>query len=174
MLPPFRLLFLLPLALSSAPASAGDCRLCEVTDLDPVLARPTAMRPLVVEVEGGLEFGRLALASGSGGAAELRADDSARTDGRLIDLGGLRYAAVVRLSGQPGGRVRVRWPASMVLGSTGGGAPVRLDSIRSDGPAVLVLDSGGRARFRLGARLDVPAGAAGDYRGQITVDAEYE
>ena len=80
----------------------------------------------------------------------------------------------MRLTGQPGARVRVRWPDRMVLRSTGGGAPLTLDSIRSDRPAVLMLDGGGRAQLRLGARLTVPAGAGGDYRGPIAIEAEYE
>lgn len=169
MVPPLRILCLL--LLGAAPSVAQDCRLCEPAGLD----SPPVARPLRVEFDGGLEFGRLALAGDGGGAVELNpGGDEARTDGRLIDLGGLRYAAVVRLIGVPGGRVRVHWPDAMALSSSSGGAPLRLESIRSDSPFVLVLDSSGRARFRLGARLVVPAGAGGDYRGPITVEAEYE
>lgn len=171
MVPPLRLLPLL--LLGSVPGVAQDCRLCESAGLD--VASPPVVRPLRVEFDGGLEFGRLALAGSGGGAAELNpGDEQARTDGRLIDLGGLRYAAVVRLIGEPGRRVRVHWPDAMTLRSSDGGVPLRLGSIRSDSPAVLVLDSGGRARFRLGATLVVPVGAGGDYRGPITVNAEYE
>ena len=155
--PPRPLLLLLAAALAPSPAVSQDCRLCDATGLA-VPAGPT-LRPLSVEVDGGLEFGRLALTGGGGGAAELSArDEQTRTDGRLLDLGGLRYAAVVRLVGQPGGRVRVHWPATLLLRSTGGGVALRLEAIRSDSPGVLVLNGNGRADFRLGGRLVVPAG----------------
>lgn len=122
-----------------------------------------------------MEFGRLALAAGSGGAVEVAAGtDQARLDPQLVDLGGVRYSVVVRVTGEPGAQVRLSWPEAVVLRSSTGGEPVRLDSIRSDSRAVLTLDGGGRAQLALGARLTVPAGADGEYRGQIAVVAEYD
>lgn len=153
---PFRLLLALALA-SPAAAEPGE-----------------VPRALTVTVEGTLEFGRVALAGRSAGAAELAAGTAAvRTDAHLVDLGGARYSATVRVTGQPGARVRLSWPATVTLRASGGGEPVRLDAIESDRQPVLLLDGGGRAELRLGARLIVPAGAEGDYRGPITVDAEY-
>lgn len=122
-----------------------------------------------------MAFGRVALSGAGGGAVEMAAGSpEAQTDGRLIDLGGARYSAVVRIEGQPGSRVRLYWPESVTLRSSGGGALVRMEAIRSDRRPILTLDASGRAQLDLGARLVVPPDAAGDYRGEITVDAEYD
>ena len=159
--------------MAGGPAAAQICRLCDET---PTVAAPApAPRPLRVEVEGGLQFGRLALSGAQPGEAVLDARAPDRLGERaLIDLGGARYAATVRVTGEPGFRVRVSWPDMVALRPSGGGATVRLEAIRADRGPVLVLGPSGRAELRLGARLVVPAGASGDYRGQVPIDADYE
>ena len=169
--PAWLLLATVPGLLSGrAWAQASPCRLCDPA----VVADAPVRRPLAVVVRGSVEFGRLAQRGASGGSAGLNPDGStAGTDGGLTDLGGARWAAEVRLTGEPGTRVRVDWPDRLALRSADGGV-VTLTGIRSDGPRVVRLDSAGTARFGLGARLEVPAGAAGAFRGRIPIEAEYE
>lgn len=169
-------LWLLPAALAAladgpVAAQIAACRLCgapaDTTD-QPV------RRTLTVTVQGSLEFGRLAQRGWTGGSALLNPDGTtSATDSGLTDLGGVRYAAEVTLNGEPGTRVRVGWPDRLILRSADGGQ-VTLRDIRSDVPPVLLLDSAGRARFGLGARLEVLGGASGAFRGRIPIDAEYE
>ena len=150
-------------------APAPTCRLCD----SPTPDAPTR-RPLSVTVEGALEFGRLAPRGTAGGSASIDpAGQGGGTDGGLTDLGGLRYSAEVRLVGEPGMAVRVHWPDRLPMRSADG-ATVELTDIRSDSPPLILLDAGGRARFGLGARLTVPPGASGAFRGRIPIEAEYE
>ena len=159
------------MALTAQEAPAPTCRLCDSPT--PTPDAPTR-RPLSVTVEGALEFGRLAPRGTAGGSATVAPDgQGGGTDGGLTDLGGLRYSAEVRLVGEPGTTVRVHWPDRLPMRSADG-ATVELTDIRSDSPPLILLDAGGRARFGLGARLVVPPGASGAFRGRIPIEAEYE
>ena len=168
-----RFFWLLPLLSASVPVAAEPCRLCGDGDGTEV-AEAESRRPLTVEIDGTFSFGRLAQTGMSGGTGTLDpASGAVRTDGALLDLGGQRFTAEVRLTGEPGRAVRVSWPDRVTMRSSEGDT-AELTAIRSDSPAVVRLDGNGAARVRLGARLEVPPGASGSFRARVPISVEYE
>ena len=76
------------------------------------------------------------------------------------------------IRGEPGRQVRIDLPHSIELVGINGGT-VRLESIRSDLPAVTRLDSTGRLSLRFGGIVQVSGDTDGEFRGDVRVNVEY-
>jgi hypothetical protein len=156
-------------ALLSAPAVADDglCELCIPS------ARPDSERPLVIEIESGLEFSRLALRGRIDGAAEIDPQTGAkRVDSGLIDLGGLSYQGRARVTGEPLRPVRIELPTRVQLRSPDG-AEVELSDFVTNLPPVAMLDENGTLEFAFGARLSTQDARGGNFRGRIAIRVDY-
>lgn len=158
------------LILVAAPAGA-QCRLCAPGTNIENSERPA--RPLSVEVETALDLGRAAQGR-SGGTITVDERSGVRAvSGGLVDLGGMSLKATVRISGEPGRHIRVVLPPSIRLSSPDGGSADVVD-LRSDLPPDPMLDGTGQLSFSFGGRLIVGSGASGDFRGRITIVADYQ
>src|SRR5687767_13860994 len=148
--------------LSAAPATADDepCELCLLSE------RPGGERPLVIEIESGIQFSRLALSGRSDGAAEIDATGQKRVDAGMIDLGGLSYQGRARVTGEPGRPVRIDLPARVQLRSPDG-AEAELTGFVTDLPAVAMLDENGVLEFGFGAKLSSQNSRGGNFHGRI-------
>jgi len=155
--------------LTAAPAAADD-PVREPGTLE-VLARPE--RPLTIEIESGLKFGRIALRGTGNGTAEIDPQTGrTRVDGNMIGLGGATYQGHARVTGDPLRPVRIELPATVLLrGSDGGEA--RLSDFVTDLPSVAMLDANGVLEFSFGARLTSEGAQGGDFRGRISIRVDY-
>ncbi len=155
--------------LSAAPAAADD----PVRDLGPLEAIEQRERPLSIEIESGIQFGRIALRGAGNGAAPLDPQTGqTRTDGNMIELGGATYQGRARVTGEPLRPVRIDLPATVLLRSPDGGE-ARLSDFVTDLPAVAMLDANGVLEFSFGARLTSPDARGGDFRGRIRINVDY-
>ena len=164
-----RLLFFLVLAMSSA--AHADCRLCAPD----VSKRPmTPVLPLRIEVEAALDLGRAAqIRTGAGGAITLDpATGERHVTGGLADLGGFSLKGTVRLTGDPFAPVSVSMPSRIPLIAPDGSS-AEVVEIRTNLSPNATLDAQGHLAFAFGGRLIVTAGQAGDFRGRISVVADY-
>ena len=155
--------------LSAAPATADDeaCKLCMVSE------RPGGERPLVIEIESGLQFSRLALSGNFDGAAEIDAQTGEkRVDAGMIDLGGLSYQGRARVTGEPLRPVRIELPNRVQLRSPDG-AEAELTGFVTDLPPVAMLDENGTLEFGFGARLSSQGARGGNFRGRIAIRVDY-
>jgi hypothetical protein len=154
--------------LSAAPATADEeaCELC-------ALARPGGERPLVIEIESGLQFSRLALSGRVDGGAEIDArTGEKRVDSGMIDLGGLSYQGRARVTGEPLRPVRIELPSHVRLRSPDG-AEAELSGFVTDLPPVAMLDENGVLEFGFGARLSSQGARGGNFRGRIAIRVDY-
>lgn len=158
------------LAAAGAASAQTPCRLCAPEAVQPAGAPD---RPLTIEVEAGIDFSRLAVASGGGSVDVDPADGSRRVSGGLIDLGGLTLTGAVKLTGEPGRPVRVSLPQRVMLTTPEGGS-AELRDIRTDLPAAARLGPDGRLSFAFGGRLEVSGSVSGQLRGRIPIVADYE
>jgi hypothetical protein len=162
--------FAAAIALSSAaPASADD----PVREPDAFEIVERQERPLAIEIESGLQFGRMALrGTGTGAALIDPRTGRTRVDGDMIDLGGATYQGRARVTGEPLRPVRIELPTTVLLrGSDGGEA--RLSDFVTDLPAVAMLDANGVLEFSFGARLTSQGARGGDFRGRISIRVDY-
>lgn len=173
-----RYLALLTLALSgavglSAPALPQDasapCRLCEPGGA-PTDAKPA--KPITLDVQASLDFDRLILAGSGDGGAELAPDGTRTAKGSVASIGARAMAGEVIIRGEPGRIVRVVLPGSIELQGLSGGT-IRLESIRSDLPAMPRLDANGTLRFRFGGIVRLIGDVDGEFRGDVPVDVDY-
>ncbi len=164
-----RLFFLAALVLTT-PVQA-QCRLCEPESIKQRIVPAT---PLRIEVEAALDLGRAAhVRAGGGGAIVLDpATGERRVMGGLADLGGFSLKGTVRLQGEPFAPVAVSMPNRVPLTATDGSTADVID-IRTNLAPNARLDGQGRLSFAFGGRLIVTAGQAGDFRGRVTVVADY-
>lgn len=155
--------------LVAAPAAAGDpVRDAGVPD---VFARPE--RPLSIEIQSGIEFGRMALRNSGTGAAQIDPQTGqTRVDSNMIDLGGATYQGRARVTGEPLRPVRIELPATVVLRSADGGE-ARLSDFVTDLPSVAMLDANGVLEFAFGARLTSAGARGGELRGRIRITVDY-
>lgn len=161
---------ILALAVLLAQPAGAECRLCA-----PGAKEPTAdpARPINIEIDTILDFSRIAYARG-GGSVAIDARSGARSiSGGLIGLGGVALKGVVRVTGDPGRRVRISLPSSVTLSSPDG-TTAEVTDLRTDLSADPILDARGQLSFAFGGRLVVSGGASGDLRGRIAITADYQ
>ena len=155
---------------SAAPAAA-----------DELVRKPGALemleerqgRQLTIEIESGLQFGRMALRGTGNGAAQIDPQTGqTRVDGGMIDLGGATYQGRARITGDPRRPVRIELPTTVLLRSSDGGE-ARLSDFVTDLPAVAMLDANGMLEFSFGARLTSNGARGGSFRGRISIRVDY-
>ena len=173
-----RFLALLTLALSgavglTAPAlpqeANAPCRLCGPSAA-PNDTKPA--KPISLDVQASLDFDRLILAGSGGGGAELTPDGSRIVSGSVASIGARAMAGEVVIRGEPERYVRVALPETITLHGLSGGT-IRVESIRSDLPAMPKLDGNGTLRFRFGGVVRLIGDVDGQFRGEVPVDVEY-
>lgn len=153
--------------LPAAPAGADEpaCDLCAMT--------VRTERPLVIEIESGLQFSRLALVGQADGAAEIDPQTGAKRVGAgMIDLGGLSYQGRARVTGTPLRPVRIELPSRVQLRSPDG-AEAELSGFVTNLPPVVMLDENGTLEFAFGARLSSRGARSGNFRGRIAIRVDY-
>ena len=168
-----RLCFLAALAalVLAAPARAEDppaCKLC--------LAAQQASDdiPLHLEIEGGIEFSRMALTGKGDGSALIDPQSGAkRVDQGLVDLGGYAVTGRARVTGAPSRAVRIVLPPSVTMRTPDGGT-AELTDLVTDLPVMPMLDANGGLEFAFGGRLRVSGASAGTLRGRIAISVEYD
>lgn len=150
--------------------TAPSCRLCSAPS---VSTSEGPVRPLRIEIESGLDFSKLA-AGQSGGIVTVDPKTSdRRISGDIVNLGGMAFSGTVRLSGEPGRRIRVILPDRVELVSSLGGR-VEVGNIRTDLSPAPTLGSDGTLSFSFGGQLEVKGPVSGEFRGRIAIEAEYE
>lgn len=161
--------FFFAVALFSQSAQA-QCRLCPTEpSKDAVL--PTI--PLRIDVEAALDLGRAAQGrSGGGGTITLDPATGERRVTGLADLGGFSLKGTVRLQGAPSAPVSISMPSRISLAAPDGSTAEIID-IRTNLGSAARLDGLGQLSFAFGGRLVVTGGQAGDFRGRVTVVADY-
>lgn len=156
--------------LFAAPATADDdaCELCIESE-----APPAGERPLVIEIESGLQFSRLGLRGRADGGAEIDAlTGEKRVDAGMIDLGGQSFQGRARVTGEPHRPVRIELPQRVQLRSPDG-AEAELTAFVTDLPPVAMLDQNGTLEFAFGARLSSRGARSGNFRGRIAIRVDY-
>ena len=130
-------------------------------------------RPLNIEIESGLQFGRMALRGRDDGGAHLDPQTGERRiDSNMINLGGSTFQGRARVTGEPLRPVRIELPTTALLRSSDG-AEARLSDFVSDLPPVAMLDQNGVLEFAFGARLTSQGSRGGDFRGRIRIRVDY-
>jgi hypothetical protein len=160
--------------VSVAPAAAVDpaCETC-ASDPQPAEIFERQDRPLNIEVESGLQFGRMALRGYGDGKARIDpATGESRVESNMIDLGGATFQGRARVTGEPLRPVRIELPATVLLRSADGGE-ARLSDFVTDLPPVAMLDENGLLEFAFGARLTSQGARGGDFRGRIRIRVDY-
>jgi len=156
----------------AAPASPQDasapCRLCDSS----ASQEEKAVAPVRLDIEASLDFDRLILAGKGEGSALLSPDGERSVSGSITAIGARAMVGEVAVRGEPGRIVRISLPDSIELYGLSGGT-IRLESIRSDLPAMPRLDADGRLSFRFGGILRVSGDLDGEFRGDVPVDVEY-
>ena len=104
--------------------------------------------------------------------ALLDPDGSRRTSGAVLTIGGRAMVGTVTVRGEAGRSVRVGLPGAIILYGPDG-AEVRVESIRSDLPALPRIGANGTLSFRFGGELRVSGASDGDFRGDFQVDVDY-
>lgn len=160
--------FLAALALlSTAPLHGQEaCRLCYG---DSTLR---GERPLTIEIWADLNFSKMALSGREGGSAEVDPQGGKRTQGGLIDLGGMPVSGRGRITGEPGREVRVDLPTHVTMTSTDG-AKAELTGFTSNLPANPRLNAAGELEFSFGAKLELHGAQGGSFRGRIPISVDY-
>jgi hypothetical protein len=151
-------------------AAAAQCRLCSVPTTGP--DQKTESKPVELQIESTLNFGRLVLSGAGQGSAVIRPDGSSSAEGAIDSIGARAMVGSATVRGEPGRAVRVELPRRITLYSLGGGQ-ITFDDVMSDLPALPRLDSAGNLSFRFGGRLTVSGDAEGDYRGDLSITVEY-
>lgn len=163
---PFAVLALLA---SSAPAVGQEpCRLCFGSD-----GGSPGEQPLTIEIYTGLAFSRLALNGASTGSAVIDPQSGAKkTDGGMIDLGGMSVQGRGRITGTPHRTVRIDLPQRVAMNAPDG-TSADLSDLATDLPAFPVLDASGALEFTFGGRLSVKGNQGGNFRGRIPISVDY-
>lgn len=158
-------------AMLAMPVQA-QCRLCAPTPGLPPTKMPA--KPLQMDIEASLDLGRAAHrgATTSGTVSIDPVTGARQVTGGLTDLGGMSLKGTVRLSGDPLMPVSISLPNKISLAGTDG-STAEVVEIKTDLSPNAVLDSQGNLTFAFGGRLIITAGQAGDFRGRISINAEY-
>ena len=158
---------------SVVPAAvAADCQLCAVEAPKPV--PQVAHRPIQIEIDSALDFSLSAHQESGEGTIEVDSHSGTRrVSGGLIGLGGPAIKGVVRITGDPFARIKIDFPRSLELRSSGG-ATATISDIRTTLSADPMIGSTGELIFSFGARMTVNGGAAGDFQGRFPISADYQ
>jgi hypothetical protein len=156
------------------PAGAvAQCQLCASEEAAVAAAKP-AQRPIVITIEAGVDFSRIALVrTGLGGTATIDPSSGQRTlTGNLIGLSGVPVSGTVTIRGEPKQHVEVSFPTNALLyNSTGASYPlVNFRTTLKNNPKI---GDDGTLRFTFGGTLQINGSAAGNFRGSIPVTVEY-
>lgn len=157
----------------AAPSPVGTgagCRLCAAPTGSPDDA---PVKPLQIEIESGLDFSRLSAGAAGGSVTIDPRTSDRRLSGDVTDLGGMPFSGTVRLTGEPGRRIRVTMPDRVELSSNRGGL-VQITDIRTDLSLAPALGADGTLSFSFGGRLEVKGPVTGEFRGRIAIEADYE
>lgn len=152
-----------------AQSAAVPCQLCA-----PGVAQAddAPKTPLTLQIDTGLQFDRLIMATQGYGSAEVQPDGSARTSGSIASMGARTMVGEVTVTGEPNRFVRVSLPSTiMLMGLSGGG--IRVESIKSDLGAMPRLDGNGHLTFRFGGVVRVDGDLDGEFRGDMPIDVDY-
>ena len=161
-------------SVSAAAAAAADpaCDAC-ASEQPAAEIFQQQERPLNIEIESGLRFGRMALRGYGEGAARLDPETGEnRVEANMIDLGGASFQGRARVTGEPHRPVRIELPSTVLLRSSDG-AEARLSDFVTDLPPVAMLDANGVLEFSFGARLTSHGSRGGDFRGRIRIRVDY-
>lgn len=157
----------------SAPALPQDvaapCRLCS-PDGAPIEEQPK--EPVRLEVEASLDFDRLVTSGAGSGSAELGPDGSRIVRGSVMAMSARAVVGEVVVRGEPGRELRVELPRTIELAGFNGGS-MRIESIRSDLPALPRLDSNGTLTFRFGGVIHLSGDTDGEFRGDARIEVDY-
>lgn len=145
------------------------CRLCSP---DGATEEAKPKEPVRLEVEASLDFDRLVTSGSGSGTAQLGPDGSRTVSGSIAAMSARAMAGEVSIRGEPGREVRIELPRSIELSGFNGGS-IRIESIRSDLPAMPRLDSDGRLTFRFGGIVHVSGDADGEFRGDARIEVDY-
>ena len=171
--PVLNCLALIGALVPAAPASPHDvdapCRLCGQNENK---GQDKPKTPVSLDVETGLDFGRLILGSPGMGRAELGPDGARIVTGSVASMGARAVVGEVVIRGEPGRPLRIMLPDSIELYGLEGGS-IQLESIRSDLPSLPRLDANGTLRFRFGGAVRIVGDPDGEFRGSIPLDVEY-
>ncbi len=130
-------------------------------------------RPLSIEIHADLSFSRLALAGSGAGSAVIDPQSGAkRTDGGMIDLGGMAVQGRGRITGTPQRAVRIDLPRQVTM-STPDGTNAELTDLATNLPPFPVLDAAGTLEFTFGGRLNLKGHQGGNFRGRIPISVDY-
>jgi hypothetical protein len=155
--------------LSAVPAAADD----PVREQAAPAIFERQERPLSIQIESGIQFGRMALRGAGSGAAQIDPlTGRTRVEANMIDLGGATYQGRARVTGEPLRPVRIELPMTVLLRSPDGGE-ARLSDFVTDLPPVAMLDANGVLEFAFGARLTSQGARGGDLRGRIRITVDY-
>lgn len=156
------------LSLTAPAAGQEACRLCFGSGE----AAP-GEQPLSIEIHADLSFSRLALGgSGAGSAAIDPQSGTKRTDGGMIDLGGMSVQGRGRITGTPQRAVRIDLPRQVTM-STPDGTSAELTDLVTNLPPFPLLDSAGTLEFTFGGQLNLKGHQGGNFRGRIPISVDY-
>ncbi len=163
-------IFVLLLAGSSVSAAA-QCRLCAPGE-DAGSKAP--VKALQMEIEAALDLGRAAHRGQmtSGAVSIDPVTGVRRVTGGLADLGGMSIKGTVRLTGDAFAPITVSLPNRITL-SAPDGSTADVVELKTNLSPNAALDGQGRLTFAFGGRVIVTAGQAGDFRGRISINADY-
>ena len=168
--------------LISCPAFLPDeaeaqCRLCADSPASENVSDAVANRqeiPLQIEITANLDFSRMALLGANGGVVSIDPVSGAKQiSGSIANLGGMSLHGEGRLTGEPGRNVRVSLPDRIQL-SAPNGSTAELEKLETNLPAMARLDQNGRLVFAFGGQLRVRGDSSGQFRGRISITADYE
>lgn len=145
------------------------CQLCATLSSE---ASPPA-RAVSIEITQDLDFGRAALGANEAGTIAVDARTGQRLPAGLVDLGGSSFRGSAIIHGDPFRRVRVDLSDSGTMRAAQGATGELID-LRTDAPPVVTLDARGQFVLGFGGRFALRNGDGGDFRGRISITADYE
>ena len=156
--------------LSTIPARAQPCRLCDPTTAEDETSAPA--QPVALQVQANLNFDRLVLLDANGGTVRLDTDGSRATSGGVAAPTGRAMVGSVLIHGEPNRAIRIDLPERIELWGAGSGR-ITIERLETDLATSPRLDTTGRLTFRFGGELRISGDAEGDFRGDIPITVEY-
>ncbi|MGL5839650.1 MAG: DUF4402 domain-containing protein [Sphingorhabdus sp.] len=130
-------------------------------------------RPLRIEIRSSLDFSRVTTGN-KGGQIALDPNSGGRSiTGDVVELGGSPFAGNAIVTGEPGRAIRIEIPPAIRL-TSGAGGSIQIVNLRTNLSAAPRLDMTGRLEFAFGGDLIMKGNVAGEFRGRISITAEYE
>ncbi|WP_114520731.1 DUF4402 domain-containing protein [Altererythrobacter sp. ZODW24] len=171
---------LLPL-LCAMPAPVAAQGMCPQCDLPPGCRgqgnnkpkKNIDCTPVSVDIESGLDFGRLVLIGDGVGQVIIDLNTGQKTTvGNINDLGGMAFKGVARISGKANSPVTIILPSSIIMTDAAGGE-AQLTELRTDMPLVTYLDGAGQLEFSFTGNLKTDNPIGGNLRGRIPISVQY-